>query len=157
MADFVSNPVTVSEEMRLDFTPETIWPQLCPTREYDWIEGWECDLVRSASGYNELDCVFSRDYPGECGRETWVSSRFEPFQRIEFVRTNEARIIRFAIELTPDGSGTILRWTQHVTPLNEEGNEYVKNKPRAFKVQMGMLTKALVHYLETGEMLRAAK
>ena len=154
MADFVCDYMTVSEEMHLDFAPEAVWPQLCPVREYDWIEHWQCELVHSVSGVNELDCVFRTDFPGEGGPETWVTSRFEPFERIEFVRTNPARAIRLAIELEPDGAGTRMRWTQHVTPLDAAGNGYVKNKAGAFRAQMGMLKRSLSHYLETGRMLK---
>lgn len=154
MADFVSDHRTVSEEMYLEFPPGIVWPQLCPTREYDWIEHWDCELVRSTSGYNELDCVFRTDFPGEGGRETWVTCRFEPCRVIEFVRVNEVRAIRFVIELEPDGQGTRIRWTQHVTPLKGQGNEYVKNKAESFRVQMEMARRFLAHYLETGQMLK---
>lgn len=150
----MNETITVSEEMHLDFAPEVIWPQLCPVREYDWIEVWECELMQSVSGYNELGCVFRTTFPTEGETETWVTSRFDPYERIEFVRANSARAIRFVIELEPDGNGTKMRWTQHVTPLNEEGREYIKDKPQAFKAQMGMLRQFLSHYLETGEMLR---
>lgn len=154
MSAFTSNHITVSEEMRLPFSAETIWPQLCPTREYDWIESWDCELVHSESGYNELGCVFRTDLPTETGVETWTTTRFEPYERIEFVRTNTSRTIRFIIELEPDGDGTLLRWTHHVTPLDETGNEYVRHKPEAFRQSIQMLERMLAHYLETGEMLR---
>lgn len=154
MTEFTSNTLTVSEEMFLDFAPETIWPQLCPTREYDWIEVWDCELVHSESGYNELGCVFRTDFPTEGEKETWVTSRFDPFERIEFVRTNSNRVIRFVIELEADGPTTTVRWTQHVTPLNKHGIEYVKDKPEAFAAQIEALGKMLSHYLETGTMLK---
>lgn len=39
-----------------------IFPLLCPTREYDWIEGWECDLLYSESGIAEQDCIFNAGF-----------------------------------------------------------------------------------------------
>ena len=55
--------MTVSEEMYLEFPPGIVWPQLCPTREYELDRALECELVRSTSGYNGLDCVFRTDFP----------------------------------------------------------------------------------------------
>lgn len=156
MSDNAKTHMTVSETMNLPFAAETIWPQLCPTREYDWIETWACELVHSESGYNEYGCVFRTDLPTE-GDETWVTSRFEPHERIEFVRSNTDRVIHFVIELDPDGEGgTNVKWTHHVTALNAAGIDYIKEKPAAFKVQMSMLNTMLSHYLRTGEMLKGA-
>lgn len=146
--------VTVSQETRFDFPADRVWPQLCPTREYDWIETWECDLVHSASGYNEPGCVFRTDFPAEGGPEVWMTCRFDPPKRIEFVRTNAARVIHFIIALAPDGDGTRVSWTQRVVALNEAGNAYVREKPGMFAAQMKTLERMLGHYLATGEMLR---
>jgi hypothetical protein len=30
--------------------PDRVFPLLCPVRERDWLEGWEADMVYSASG-----------------------------------------------------------------------------------------------------------
>jgi hypothetical protein len=154
MAEMKMDRVTVSERMRLNYPVEEVWPQLCPTREYDWIETWKCDLVHSESGYNELGCVFRTDFPTEGGEEVWMTCRFDPMKRIEFVRTNDMRVIHFIIDLEADGDGTKLTWTQHVAALNEAGNTYVAEKPGIYVVQMKMVDKMLSHYLETGEMLR---
>lgn len=156
MSANTKNRLTVSAEMHLRHSPEAIWPQLCPVREYDWIESWECEMVHSVSGYNELGCVFRTDLPTEIETETWVTSRFDPMERIEFVRTNESRVIRFVIELSHENGGTRMTWTQHIVPLNERGKEYLKDKPAAFAGQMGVLEEMLAHYLSTGEMLRGA-
>ena len=149
--------VTVAAEMHLPFAARGIWPLLCPVREYDWIETWECELVHSASGVNELGCVFRTAFPAEGDRETWVTSRFEPEERLEFVRVNSWRAIRFVIGLSPEPGGTRLTWTHHVTPLGADGKRYLENKPESFAAQVSMLEKRLVHYLETGEMLRGGE
>lgn len=145
---------TVSAVMRVGFPPESVWPLLCPVREYDWIEPWDCELVQSDSGVNELGCVFRTEFPTEGGPDTWVTSRYEPPTRLEFVRVNDWRAIRFVIELEPEADATRLTWTHHVVPFGEAGEAYVRKKPEAFAAQMGMLEKMLVHYLETGQMLR---
>lgn len=146
--------VTVSVAMRLGSPVAEVWPLLCPTREYDWIEHWECELMHSESGYNEQGCVFRTNYPVEGGEEVWMTCRFDPLKRIEFVRTNPLRVIHFVIDLERDGEGTKLTWTHHVVALCEAGNAYVKDKPGTFAAQTKVLEGMLSHYLETGEMLR---
>ena len=49
--------------MLLEGTPESVFPLLCPIREYAWIEPWRCTLIYSESGYAEQDCVFQTDFP----------------------------------------------------------------------------------------------
>ena len=83
-----------------------------------------------------------------------MTCRFDPMERIEFVRSNAARVIHFVIDLAPDGDGTKVTWTQHVAALSEGGNVYVKEKPGAFAAQFKAVEKMLSHYLATGEMLR---
>jgi hypothetical protein len=121
-------------------------------REYDWIDHWRCEVLRSESGVNELGCVFRTDFPGE-GPEVWLTSRYEPCGRLEFVRTGRDRVIHFVIGLAPDGAGTRLTWTHHVTALTEAGNDGLSAKRAAFAAQMALLERMLGHYLETGEML----
>lgn len=149
--------VTVRAEMAVNHPVETIWPLLCPVREYEWIPVWECELLRSESGFNELGCVFRTEFPAEGGVDTWLTSRFDPHERIEFVRTNEQRVIYMTIELTTEGDGTHMVWTHHVTALNEDGESYVAQKSEAFTAQMSMLERMLVHYLDTGKPLPMAE
>lgn len=154
MSTFKGKHTTVEQVIHLDFPAEDIWPQLCPVREYDWIEDWECEILHSKSGFNELGCVFHTDFPTEGGPETWLTCRFDPMERIEFVRTNAWRIAHYIIEVEPSKTGTTLKWTQHVTALNKQGNEYVKHKSEVFKATIKGLEKMLTYYLATGEMLR---
>jgi hypothetical protein len=66
----------VSRNLHLESTPEKIFPLLCPTKEYDWIETWKCDLIFSESGFAELDCVFNTHFEGDV-KETWVVDKYE--------------------------------------------------------------------------------
>ena len=45
--------------MTLSGSPEQVFPLLCPTREYDWIETWQCELIYSDSGFAEPGCIFT--------------------------------------------------------------------------------------------------
>jgi hypothetical protein len=136
-------------------SPEKVFPLLCPTREYDWIETWKCDLLFSKSGFAELDCIFATHFPGD-EREIWVVDRYEPNALIQFVRVSENRVIRYSIRLTDNGDGkTFAQWEQTITALTEAGNRYLENLS---DVEFGKKIKGLEnlhnHYLETGEMLR---
>lgn len=42
-------------------TVEDFFPLLCPSREADWIPGWDCDLIYTSDGYAEDKCVFTTD------------------------------------------------------------------------------------------------
>jgi len=154
MSKFISDHRVFSETMRINAAPEAIWPQLCPTREYDWIEHWRCELVRSRSGCNELGCVFRTHFPAEGEPETWLTTRFEPCRLLEFARVNADRAIRFVIELQPEGAGTRIAWTHDVTPLTERGNAMMPGLAETFPAKVRALETMLGHYLETGAMWR---
>ena len=80
-------------------TPDQVFPLLCPVREYDWIDGWDCKVLYTESGFAEDNCIFVTSFPNEGPPETWLVIRYEPNQLIEFIRVNEARTIRYKIEL----------------------------------------------------------
>lgn len=153
--DFTAKRCFLSAHQHLNFTPEKIFPQLCPTREYNWIKFWKCELIHSDSGFAELDCVFITHFPGD-ENETWVVDRFEPNELIEFVRTTESRVIRHSIRLRNNGNAsTTLFWQQIITALNENGNKYVEScSNEEFGQEVKALEKMLGHFLETGEMLK---
>lgn len=154
MAEFKGKTLTVSACMHFNFPARDIWPLLCPVREYDWIEVWDCKMMHTESGYNELGCVFRTNFPTEGDAETWVTSRFDPMKRLEFVRVNSWRAIRLVVNLSEQDNATRLTWTQYVTALNEQGNEYITAKPEVYATQMAMLEKMLAHYLKTGHTLK---
>ena len=89
-------------EQRYEATPETVFPLLCPVREYDWLEMWDCTMVWSASGVAEQDCVFTTAFP-DAGREVWVVSRYEPGRAIEFVRISAHQATRLVDQFAHRG------------------------------------------------------
>jgi hypothetical protein len=135
--------------------PDKVFPLLCPTREYDWIETWKCRMVHSKSGFAELDGIFVTDFPHE-GDDVWVVSDYRPNEEIQFVRFNGRRVIRYSITLTDNGDGTTeAEWTQILTGLNEDGNRLVEGvTDEAYRQRIAGLERRLNHYLTTGEMLR---
>ena len=63
---------------RLQARRRTVFPLLCPVREYEWIGPWRCDLLYSQSGVAELDCVFTTESAGQPSYDVWVVTRSEP-------------------------------------------------------------------------------
>lgn len=153
--NFKAKRYFLSAQQQLNSKPEKIFPLLCPTREYDWIETWKCELICSESGFAELDCIFTTHFPGD-EKETWVVDRYEPNKLIEFIRVCQSRVIRYSIELTDNKNGTTSAlWKQTITTLNEAGDSFAAGLTEIdFNRKIMKLEQMLNHYLTTGEMLR---
>lgn len=101
-----------SRVMRLDAEPAAVFPLLCPVREYDWIEGWSCELVHCPRGRASRDCVFATDFPG-MGPETWICTRHDPPHQVEYVRfAHEGAVTRLTLTLAhgEEPGTTTLLW-----------------------------------------------
>jgi len=150
------NRTTKIYTMKLDAMPDDIFPLLCPVREYDWIQPWQCEMVYTDSGRAELNCIFKTNFPEDGTEDTWVVSRYEPPKYIEFVRINSIRSIMYGIEVTQqDGGSSQAVWKQVITGLNPEGDNFVAGyRDEAYYEEMGVLQKMINHFLKTGEMLK---
>ncbi len=149
--------VIQSCEVRIMAPASRVFPLLCPVREYDWIDGWSCDLVYSDSGVAENNCIFQTDRVGE-GRRTWIVSRYEPNRAIEFVIVlHDWAIIKMDLYLSEDGDGvTNLRATHTITGLHAEGQAFVEGLPKdLLRQRWTHLENVMNHYLQTGQMLRS--
>lgn len=151
------NRVSHTYTMNIEATAGDVFPLLCPVREYDWIDVWECRMVYSESGVAELGCVFLTDLPGR-GPETWIVSRFESPGRIEFCRvagTSRACHLTVALEDHGDGTTTV-DWSYTHTAIDEAGREFVDSySAERFRTEMQSMEARLTHYLREGEMWRA--
>jgi hypothetical protein len=139
--------------------PEQVFPLLCPVRESDWLDGWEADMVYSASGVAEDHAVFTTDFPDR-GRGTWVVSHYDP-QRFEIGFTifyADACAERLDVSLTPSGpASTRTRWMRTYTALSEAGRRYLeRNTGEALDARMAGMRGALQKYCETGGATRGA-
>jgi hypothetical protein len=149
----------VSHVMQLAAAPGAVFPLLCPVREYEWIEVWQCEMIHSASGVAEAGAVFRTGFPEDGPPDVWVVSRYEPPRVIEFVRVNALRTIHFAIHLESemiDSAGhSRWRWTQTLTGLNADGDARVAAvDASAFAQKIDALGVMIEHFLATGTMLR---
>lgn len=146
-----------------------VFPLLCPIREYDWIEGWNCEMIASESGFAENNCIFKtgsihghdeKNHDGENhGEEIWVVSRYEPDCAIEFVRvTPKIKVFKLDIRLKDmENNVTEAVWTHMVTALSEEGNKVIEQwYKNAYQQKMSFIEKMMNHYLATGERLKVS-
>jgi hypothetical protein len=129
--------------------PGVVFPLLCPVREYEWLDGWACDLIYSDSGVAEDNCIFRTSSHGV--PMIWSVSRSEPPKRIEFVAVApERHVMRLNIDLEPVESGTKLHWMRIFTALSETGSEELSHRsPAADKT----VAERLEYFVKTGKML----
>ena len=146
----------VSHVMQLAASPGEVFPLLCPVREYEWIDVWQCEMIHSASGVAEAGAVFRTAFPQDGPPDIWVISRYEPPRVIEFVRVNALRTVHFSIHLESNEAGwSRWRWTQTLTGLNAEGDARVAAVDASeFAQKIDALGAKLAHFLATGTMLR---
>lgn len=132
-----------------------LFPLICPTKEYDWIEGWECDLLYSDSGIAEQDCIFQCRVLNEKLLETWIIDTFLPNEKVQFCIYMEGCIIRYTVTLfeKPDKT-TVSTWHMTITAFDEAGFQFLtENDPEIFKAKFSAFEAMINHYLETGEKL----
>jgi hypothetical protein len=134
--------------------PETVFPLLCPVREYEWLDGWACEMVYSQSGVAELGCVFKTHFGTT--PETWHVNVYEPPRRIEYlVVAPDTLITRLTIELARSGEGrTQLQWRRMFTSLSPEGQARADAWTSDREREIGL---RLEHFVTTGEMLKRGR
>jgi len=140
-------------ERTLNAPPERIFPLLCPTREYDWIADWECELLHSESGHGEPNVVFRTRLLGV--EELWVCTHYEPPEEIHYLRLAPGLLTRLEITLVDLGDErTRIRWSLTGSALSEEMNRIVADleEDGGRRPRLEHLLDDLDHYLATGEM-----
>jgi hypothetical protein len=153
MTEFVSARSVRQARLTFNAPPETVFPLLCPVREYDWIEIWDCRLIHTTSGAAEDNCVFATDFPHHGGEEIWTVSRYDPPQAIEFIRFSPGhKITRLDIHLSPaeEGKATAL-WRKTFTGLSEKGNRFIDTDGvELFDAEVERIETMMNYYLEHG-------
>jgi len=118
-------------ERHFPFSREQVFFQLCPSRELDWIDGWECDLVYTSAGYIEKDCIWTTPESNVLGPGLWIVTCYQANRKLEFVRLIEDAVVEHVrIHLFDNNDGTTRGiWALSFTALNEPGNEMVAAMP----------------------------
>lgn len=157
-ANFKSQRKIAEEILVFKANAEMVFPQLCPTREYNWIETWKCDLLNSDTGYAEDLCVFHTENP-DFGSEIWMCTTYEPDSRIAYVRMGDGWIIRLSFSLLETQTNQSKWKMQYAfTSTSEKGNELLSRLPSDYVTKTwNALTEMLNYYLETGKCLKVNK
>jgi hypothetical protein len=141
---------------RLRGSAADVFPLLCPVREAEWIDGWEPEVVYSASGRAEEGCVFvTRDGGDEA---IWVIDVHDPEAGIlEMVKSTPGCLVtRIRIEVADDGPGrSRARVAYEHTSLSPRGDGLVAAFTEdRYRALMERWEARLNHFLTTGRMLR---
>jgi hypothetical protein len=138
-------------------TPAQAFPLLCPVRERDWAEGWECAVLHSECGFAEQGAVFTTPHHGE-SETVWVITGYDSPRRITFVRVTPGETaVDIAIDVAPlgDNESTVdIRYTYtSLGPLGDKRLAAITEE--AWRADMEFWERGMNHYLATGEMLRS--
>lgn len=135
---------------------QAIFPLLCPVRERDWLDGWQCTLVHSHSGLIEQGCVFTTPHHGK-QETTWYVTQHDPIHySVEFVRVTPGEsVVKINIALQAiSQDATEATIVYEYTSLSEAQNKFIQTELEyEFKKSMLWWEKAINHYLKTGEKL----
>ncbi len=157
MNDFKAKRAVDEYSGKIEAPPGEVFPLLCPTREYDWLDGWACDMIYSDSGFAENNCIFKSEFASNL-EGTWITVRRDEESFVfEFVIVfPDLAVARTDISLADNGDGTTtLHWARTMTGLRATGNQMLDHMGTEFFVQrMDWLIDSLNHYLKTGEMLK---
>lgn len=145
---------TLSLRFSLDAPVETVFPLLCPVREYDWIETWRCELLHSRSGLAENDCIFRTTRP-DGSHDVWVVSRYEPPRRIEFVVHHPRVATRLDLSLHESEGRCLLDWDLRLSALVPMAEAELTAMAQARREVLTGREAELRHYLRTGTRLVA--
>ena len=157
MNEFQAKRVKREFREKISATPSEIFPLLCPVREYDWLDGWSCEMIYSDSGVVENNCIFTSSFPAG-DKQTWITTSHdaENYSKEFLVINPDSRVMRFGVSLRDCGNSTTeAHWTMLITALNEQGNTLVEGyTEEVHNNVMGMLAQSLKHYCETGSKLK---
>lgn len=138
---------------------KVVFPLLCPVLEREWIDGWDCNMIYTKSGYIEEDCVFTTTQHGN--RETvWHVTHYNKENyTLEFLRvTPNENTVRIKIHLEELEHLKTKVHIYYLYTLLKRSNTAVKFKDieQSFFNSMYWWEKAINYYLKTGLKLKKA-
>ncbi len=160
MTKFRAKRFTRTYTLEVTGKPEEIFPLLCPVREYEWIDGWACDLVYSESGLIEEGCIFTTTEFPTIGYTVWVTTQNDVENlRKEFVRVTPGLMV-FHVRVRVEKNGepkSKVHWTCTVTALTEKGNAHLEKLAEHDYKLMNLEPRGLAilldHFMRTGTKL----
>jgi len=145
---------------------DDIFALACPVEELKWIDNWQFDMIFSASGKNENNCIFKESMSGlfvlnSPETETyWYTTLYDKqmhrFHALLIYGNKAAGKFEFETKQDADGYSTA-HWGLTFTALNEAGNMMADASLKdRMNGMLNFLSESAKHYLETGKMLRVS-
>jgi len=111
--------------------PDTVFPLLCPVREFEWLADWQPDWVISESGVAETGCIFQTPVDSSQRQTaTWVITVHDPeSRRLEMLKfIPQHTLMKLQADLVEDGQGgTKATIAYEYTALGPEGHSFLDN------------------------------
>ena len=141
-------------ERKFNHSIDKVFHQLCPTREYDWIQGWECDLLFTSTGFVEKDCIFSTSETNSVGPGLWIFTGYELNEKVEIVRIiGDMMVLHLRIFLEENAEGSCTgNWDLTFTAIKEEGNSLIESL-EVVEEKFVRAIDGLEFFLDKGELL----
>ncbi|MBV9281050.1 MAG: SRPBCC family protein, partial [Chloroflexi bacterium] len=127
MTTFEPRRATRTASIRLNGSPDRVFPLFTPLGERQWAEGWEPIPIYPASGEAEPGAVFSTRH-GDGPPTIWTVTVFDPHaRRISYVRVAPGSLhVAVDVRCVADGpNGTHATVTYTYTGLSDRGNESI--------------------------------
>ncbi|MCE1189576.1 MAG: hypothetical protein LWX56_10605 [Ignavibacteria bacterium] len=130
-----------------------VFPLLCPVREYEWIRGWNCDMIFSDSGYAEEFCVFTTHF-ADSREETWICTRYEPNNRIQYTKFSDIKVTRLDIQLISENKNSSeWQWSETYVSLRPNDKEALMYSEDDIVQRLKRINRDLEYFLVNREML----
>lgn len=130
-----------------------VFPLLCPVRERKWIDGWDCNMIYTKSGYIEEDCVFTTTHHSNQETVWHVTHYNRENYTIEFLRvTPHENTVRIKIHLEEFECSKTKVNIYYLYTLLKKSDTSIEFKAieQTFFDSMHWWEKAINHYLKTG-------
>jgi hypothetical protein len=148
--------ITRTHGQTIHASPDVVFPLLCPVREAEWLDGWQCTMLFSQSGFVEEGAVFST--PGDGEADTiWIVTRHDAVRRVvEFTRfTPGSRVCVLRIGVTSTAPGrSLVDIAYTYTAIAPAGEVFIDRFTEdSFRTAMTFWERSMNHWLDTGARL----
>ncbi len=120
-------------EMTLSSIRDSIFPLLCPIREYEWLNDWKCTMIYSESGIAENNGIFyvKMGFP-LFKKQVFQVINYVPNENITFlIFLNNLTTLKFSLTLeSVSDSSTKLTLDYKLTGLSGFGNLFLKKNAK---------------------------
>lgn len=154
---FRAHRITRAYRQTINTTPEKVFPLLCPVREAEWLNGWDYQMIYSATGFVEEGAVFSTPYEGE--EDTiWIVTKHDiRAHEVDFARfTNNSRTCLLKIAVKPKSSNSSYVDVSYTyTSITPAGNDFINDfTEEVFHEAVTFWEKSMNYFLEKGDRLK---